>query len=926
MGESSPNRSSRIVAANPDVAASRQSAAIERKSMERVPSVRPNIRQVHDRFRFNAFSFPFYLRSSVFICGSPAKSAPSFRPDNRPEIPRRIAVLILSGYVLRVTKTLNPLGRLPRFVLGLGLLVSLFNPWICTGAEKVDFSRQILPILSENCFNCHGPDADHRKAKLRLDDETDAKKDRDGDVVIVPGNSLKSLLVSRIETSDPDDLMPPPDSRKKLSPQQIALLKRWIEEGATWGEHWAFTPLKRLPVPAMKAGSNPVDAFVAQKLAGEKLKPSPAANRTTLIRRVTLDLTGLPPTPSEVSAFLSDRSTQAYEKVVDRLLASPAYGERMAWDWMEAARYADSNGYQGDGDRTMWPWRDWVVKAFNDNMPYDKFTVAQLAGDLLPKAASDEKLATGFLRNHPINGEGGRIADENRVDYVMDMAETTSTVWLGLTVGCARCHDHKFDPISQRDYYSLFSFFNQTPVDGGGGNPQSPPVLAVESKTDQRRLAELDTKFQNATDEIDRQKQVFLSSGESGSSTNAETAISSTVQDLLKKPAANLVETNLALLAKEFETTAPDFTKALRETEQALKARADYRKSIPKVMVMEDLDSAKARKTFLLQRGLYNKPGEEVSAATPAKLPPMKPGQPLNRLGLAQWIVSAENPLPARVTVNRAWQMFFGAGLVKTSEDFGTKGEFPVHPELLDWLACEFRDSGWDTKRLVRLIVTSSTYQQSSKVTKDQWERDPENRLLARGSRFRMPSWMLRDQALAASGLLVGEVGGPPVKSYQPPGVWEETTFGNKKYKQDHGDSLYRRSLYIFWRRIIGPTEFFDTPSRMTCSVKPTRNNTPLHALITLNDTTYVEAARHLAERAMLESFQPEKRAESAFQWVTGRKPNRSETKALLAQTDLAKGEFSSTVEDAKALLAVGESKRNESLDAVEHADRKSVV
>jgi len=819
-----------------------------------------------------------------------------------------------------VTKILKSLGRLPSFVLGLGLLVSLVGPRVGFGAEKVDFSRQILPILSENCFNCHGPDADHRKAKLRLDDESDAKKDRDGDAVIVPGNSVKSLFVSRIETTDADDLMPPPDSRKKLSPQQIALLKRWIDEGATWGEHWSFTPLKRPPVPAMKPGSNPIDAFVAHKLAVEKLKPSPPADPTTLIRRVTLDLTGLPPKPSEVSAFLSDRSTQAYEKVVDRLLASPAYGERMAWDWMEAARYADSNGYQGDGDRTMWPWRDWVVKAFNENMSYDKFTVAQLAGDLLPSATQEEKLATGFLRNHPINGEGGRIADENRVDYVMDMTETTATVWLGLTVGCARCHDHKFDPISQRDYYSLFSFFNQTPVDGGGGNPQSPPALAVESQADQRRLAELDTATKNATDEIDRQKQVFLSSGESGSSTNAGASLSSATHDLLKKPAAGLVETNLALLAKEFETTAPDFTKALREAERALKARADYAKSIPKVMVMEDLDSAKTRKTFLLQRGLYNKPGEEVSAATPAKLPPMNPSAPRNRLGLARWIVSNENPLPARVTVNRAWQMFFGAGLVKTSEDFGTKGEFPVHPELLDWLACEFRDSGWNTKRMIRLIVTSKTYQQSSKVTKDQRERDPENRLLARGARFRMPSWMLRDQALAACGLLVNELGGPPVKSYQPPGVWEETTFGNKRYEQDHGDSLYRRSLYIFWRRIIGPTEFFDTPSRMTCSVKPTRNNTPLHALITLNDTTYVEAARHLAERAMLESSQPEKRAESAFQWVTGRKPNRSETKALLAQTDLAKAQFSSTVEDAKALLAVGESKRNESLDAVEHA------
>ena len=650
------------------------------------------------------------------------------------------------------------------------------------------------------------------------------------------------------------------------------------------------------------------------------MKPSPPAEKATLIRRVTLDLTGLPPTPQEVDAFLKDTSTNAYEKVVDRLLASPAYGERMAWDWMEVARYADSNGYQGDADRTMWPWRDWVIKAFNSNMPYDKFTILQLAGDLVPNATEEDKLATAFCRNHPINGEGGRIAEESRVDYGMDMTETTGTTWLGLTFNCTRCHDHKFDPLTRRDYYAMFAFFNQTPVDGGGGNPQTPPILEIGTPEQRTKMAELEKRFRAAALRVENAEKKLFPRPEKKKVSESPVVKEFTpeIKTLLDKAAGRLSETDAETLAKEFEKTQPDYAKDLRETKEALKARTGFSKNVPKVMVMEEMKSP--RKTFVLDKGLYSKPVEEISAATPAKLPALPENASRNRLGLAQWIVSAENPLTSRVTVNRFWQMFFGNGLVKTSEDFGTKGELPSHPELLDWLASEFRESGWDVKKLVRLIVTSGTYRQSSRVTSDLHERDPENRLLSRGPRFRMPSWMLRDQALAASGLLVKKIGGAPVKPYQPAGVWEEATFGNKKYKQDEGDALYRRSLYTFWRRIIGPTLFFDTPSRMTCNVKPTRNNTPLHALTTLNDITYVEAARHLAERVMTVSSDPNVRTEKAFQLVLARKPSDEELQLLTASCRQAQTQFSSSPEDAKEFLAIGESKRNETIDPIEHA------
>jgi hypothetical protein len=781
----------------------------------------------------------------------------------------------------------------------------------------VDFSRESLPILSEHCFQCHGPDAKNRKAKLRLDDERNVKETR---AVVVLGKSADSELYRRLVAADVKEIMPPPRFNRKLSATQIALVKHWIDEGAPWGEHWAFTKLVRPLVPHAERVRNPLDAFVFARLEKERLAPSAAAPRASLIRRLSLDLTGLPPTLAQVEAFVNDPAADAYEKVVARLLASSAFGERMAWDWLDAARYADSNGYQGDNDRTMWPWRDWVVDAFNRNLPYDQFTLWQLAGDLLPEATTEQKLATAFCRNHMINGEGGRIPEENRVDYVMDITETMGTVWLGLTLNCCRCHDHKFDPLAQRDYYRLFAFFNQTPVDGGGGNPQTPPILDMVSGAQKIQLAQLNKAVQAAGAVLDRFENTFFPRPDGKTADQAEKAakLPDALKAILKTSAAKRSRGQLDQLSKEWKS-APAYLSELQKQRTTVEARDNFNRALPRVMVMEEMKQP--RQTFMLEKGLYDKRGAVVTAAVPARLPPLPTGAGPDRLGLARWLVAPENPLTARVTVNRFWQQFFGVGLVKTTEDFGVQAEKPAHPELLDWLAAEFVASGWDVKRLVYLIVTSETYRQSSKATPQLIERDPQNRLLARGPRLRMPAWMLRDQALAASGLLVEHVGGAPVRPYQPTGIWEEATFGNKQYKQDKGKDLYRRSLYTFWRRIVGPTMFFDSAPRQTCSVKQVRTNTPLHALATLNDVTYVEAARALAQRALKEAgARPGDRVEYAFRLVLARRPSGEEKQLLLASLARLRGDFARAPAAAQKLLRVGESQRDAALDPVEHA------
>lgn len=788
---------------------------------------------------------------------------------------------------------------------------------------RVDFGREILPILSDNCFLCHGPDPGTRKARLRLDTQEGALRAKDP--VIVAGNSEESELLIRVASEDPDEVMPPPKANRKLKPDQVALLKRWIDEGAAWGKHWSFEPVREPRPPRSERHSgwarNPIDPFILARLDREGLTPSSEADRSTLIRRVTLDLTGLPPGPEDVDAFLEDPAPDAYARVVDRLLASPGYGERMAWEWLDAARYADTNGYQGDGERTMWPWRDWVIQVLNRNLPFDEFTVWQIAGDLLPGATTERKLATAFLRNHMINGEGGRIPEENRIDYVMDMAETTGTVWMGLTFNCCRCHDHKYDPLTQRDYYSLFAFFNQTPVTGAGGNPQTPPVLEYGTDDQKRRLEASERARIQALADLDALESGLFprSTGEPPANSAKASVLKGEIVELLRIPADRRNLNQLEQLGTLWQAADPAYAARLGQLRQAIATRDEASKAIPRVMVMED--RPEPRESFLLVRGSYEKPGEKVSPDVPGALPPLASDPPRNRLGLARWLVSAENPLTARVTVNRAWQMFFGTGLVKTSEDFGIQGERPSHPELLDWLASEFVRTGWDVKALHRLVVTSATYRQSSRVPDKLAALDPQNRLLARGPRFRMPAWMIRDQALAASGLLVANTGGPSVKPYQPPGVWEEATFGLKRYQQDQGEALYRRSLYTFWRRIIGPTEFFDSPARQTCVVKPTRTNTPLHALTTLNDVTFVEAARVLAER-VLKGPTPKDvdRLAHAFRLVLGRRPNSEEIQVLLGALARTRSEFAADPESAMRYLANGESARDESIDAIEHA------
>jgi hypothetical protein len=695
-----------------------------------------------------------------------------------------------------------------------------------------DFNRDIRPLLSDRCFTCHGFDAKARKEDLRLDTPEGAYAPRKGGTAaIVPGNPAKSLAWQHIISTDPDEVMPPADSHLTLSDPEKQLIRRWIEHGAVYQPHWTLVRVEKPPVPA--GADHPIDGFVTRRLAQDGLSLAPAAPNAALIRRLSIDLRGLPPSPEETAAFLADTTPDAYAKLVDRFLEDPAYGERMAWPWLDAARYADSNGYQGDADRTQWPWRDWVSGAFNRNLSYDQFTIWQLAGDLLPDATAEQILATGFLRNHPINGEGGSIPEENRVNYAMDMTETTGTVWMALTFNCCRCHDHKYDALTQRDYYSLLAFFDQTPVDGSGGNPHTPPVLEVRSAS-----------------------------------------------------------------------------------------QAPGTKNIPKVMVMAD--RKQRRKTHVLAIGSYDKPLEEVTASTPSILPPLATtdgSSPPNRLDLAKWLVAREHPLTARVTVNHFWQEIFGIGLIKTPEDFGVQSEVPAHPELLDWLAADFMECGWDVKRLMRTIVTSRTYRQSSRVSQELLDKDPANRLLARGPRFRLPAWMIRDQALAASGLLARRGGGAPVKPYQPENLWPDATFGKVKYVRDRGEALYRRSLYTFWRRISMPPMFFDNAKREVCTVNPSRTNTPLHALATLNDTTFVEAARVLASRAVKDAGkEPAAALTRAFSIVLSRPPTAGETTVLLASHHQARTNFAADPAAAKALLANGDSPADAALDPVEHA------
>jgi hypothetical protein len=694
-------------------------------------------------------------------------------------------------------------------------------------------------------------------------------------------------------------------------------------------EHWAFVTPRRPDEPAVKNPGwcrNAIDRFILARLEKENLAPSPEAPRETLLRRVTLDLTGLPPTPAEVDAFLADASPDAYPRLVDRLLASPRYGEHLATDWLDGARYGDSHGFADDYTRTMWHWRDWVIDALNRNLSFDRFTVAQLAGDLLPGATQQDTIATGFNRNSRANTESGSIDEEWRVENAIDRVETTATVFLGLTMGCARCHDHKYDPISQKEFYQFYAFFNSLKERGvyweKRGN--EPPLVSFATSENESRMQQFNTAVSAAEKEL-REAEFALSAP-------PPVFGATTVGLMASLPGQGPLLAASALIPGRATSTLDQAAKDERSKKlsKLRKEREEYESNVPSVMVMEELH--KPRDTYLLKRGQYDMPDQrrKLDPAVPAVLPPLPEQAPGNRLGLARWLVDANNPLTARVTVNRFWQHYFGTGLVKTADNFGTQGEAPSHPELLDWLATEFVRTNWDVKAMQKAIVLSATYRQSSRASAEAIGRDPDNRLLARGSRFRLPAEVLRDNALAISGLLVEKVGGPPVKPYQPEGLWKELEGGaGTAYVQDKGANLYRRSLYIVRRRSVPHPLLatFDAPTREICRVQRQRTDTPLQALALLNDVAYVEAARHLAQRMLTEGgATATSRLTYGFRRATARAPLPAELQILEKGLDRYLAIYRGDPEAARQLLAHGDSPRDDKLDAGELAAYASVA
>ena len=808
------------------------------------------------------------------------------------------------------------------------LLAALLATLPAFGA-KVDYNEDVRPILSENCFYCHGPDGNKRKAKLRLDVRDAALEKK----AFVPGDAGASELIKRLASTDSDEVMPPPDSHRTLTAAQKEILKRWIAEGAEYKEHWAFVTPSRPALPA-NGEANPVDAFIVAKLTQAGLTLSPEAPKATLLRRLSLDLTGLPPTPEETAAFLADQNPDAYAKQVDRLMASPHYGERMVLPWLDASRYADSNGFQQDGDTFQWIWRDWLVKNLNADKPFDQLSTEMLAGDLLPNATPDQKIATAFNRNHILNGEGGNIAEEQRFVSLFDRVESTTTTWLGLTVACAQCHDHKYDPIRQKDYYQWLDAFNHVKERGvpGGGPTQTGgrsrfrldgAVVEAPSPEQAAELAKLQANFDLLNkDFFAHQAKAF------------ETWLAKPTKDkgMLPKELEALLAPDKKRTAAETKKLREHYNKnvfaedrkkiaALKELDRAKQLLDGYRGDIlPRVMVMSD---EQRRDTHILDRGAYLSKKEKVTFDAPGFLPPLTKDAPKNRLGLAQWLFRPEHPLTARVQVNRQWQHFFGFGIVRTSEDLGVQSDRPTHQELLDWLSVEFRESGWKTKALQRLIVTSKTYRQSSRVTKEHLQKDPENRLLAHAPRLRLPSLILRDVALRSSGLLNAQVGGVPVYPYLPDSPWESLAITKERdftYPASHGTDLYRRSLYTFWRRTIAPVNMFDSSARQTCRVRTAVTSSPLHALTMLNDPTWVEAARVLAQRVTKEQPTDEARLARAFALVLGRAPSGAEPALLVKMLANQRAVYSVDAKAAEALLALGESKRDAAIPAAEHA------
>ncbi|MDP6675939.1 MAG: PSD1 and planctomycete cytochrome C domain-containing protein [Pirellulales bacterium] len=769
-----------------------------------------------------------------------------------------------------------------------------------TTLQTLEFNRVIRQILADNCFFCLGPDPNKRKADLRLDQRQSAL---DAGALGPSG----SLIIDRIHSDDSDLLMPPPDSNRHLSQRDKKMLTRWIHEGATYQTHWAFVaPVQKMPplidTPTLQYWpKNSVDNFILAELENVGLTPSPEASRETLIRRLYADLIGLPPSQEEVDEFLTDQSPDAYEQLVDHLLASQHYGERMAMAWLDAARFADSNGFQQDGDTWQWIWRDWVINALNDDMPFDQFSIEQLAGDLLPDATQQQQIATAFNRNHLLNGEGGAIAEEQRFNNLFDRVDTTSTTWLGLTMACAQCHDHKYDPLTQSDYYRLLHVFNQVSETGRPGRQSTrirvaTPFLEVATADQKKQLSQFKQNMRLLEKDAKPIIDVAYTAWKSGLFSDGQAAdgkdLPRSLTPLLRKPKDTLSEAE----KKKIESGLRNFfdTKVRRSVTKHVSVVTEYEKAkqahdafngdkIPRVMIMND---DKPRETRVLDRGDYLSPiGDALTFAPPANLPPLPDTFPKNRLGLAQWLFLPDHPLTARVQVNRMWQHFFGTGLVKTTEDMGVQSEYPRHLALLDWLAIEFQKQGWSQKSMHKLLLMSATYRQTSKINADQLEKDPENRLYGRASRFRMPAMVLRDWALACSGLLNEDIGGPPVYPYQPDQIWESLAITKERdftYPQSTGTDLYRRSIYTFWRRTVAPANMFDSANRRTCTVRLNQTCTPLHALTTLNDPTWVEAARSLAERCIASRNTLDEQIAFAFRTVLCRQPTLSEH-AILA-------------------------------------------
>lgn len=720
--------------------------------------------------------------------------------------------------------------------------VVFFLGGLLTVAGKVEYNREVLPILTAKCLACHGPDTSQQKADLRLDEPGEAYRERDGLHAIVPGEPNQSELVHRIFSKDDKEVMPPPGEGTALTDAEKEILQKWIIEGAEYERHWAFrTPVKSAAPGSGEWGVNTIDQFVHAGLSQAGFQPQQEASKEELIRRLSIDLTGLPPTIGEVEGFLSDHSDQAYAKVVDRLLSSPRYGERMASWWLDGARYGDSHGYDNDLENAQWPWRNWIIESFNTNQPYDQFVIWQLAGDLLPDASDDQIVATGFNRNHRIQTEGGAIDEEWRTEYVMDRVETMGSVFLGLTLSCARCHDHKYDPISQKEFYQLFAMFDGLNEKGFINNL--------------RGSAEPRHRYRKSTFEA---------------------------------------------AVRRLEEEIPD-AKAREGRIKELEA------AHPHVMVMRDEVD---RKAFVLKRGQYDDKGEEAHPGLPQAFSPTPADENLNRLHLARWMVDGKHPLTSRVFVNRLWEQFFGTGIVKSSENLGRQSDWPSHPELLDWLAADFVESGWDVKRFIRLMVMSRTYRQSAVVEEEKLRRDPDNRLLSRGPRTRLQAEMLRDQALFVSGLLVERLGGPSWWVYQPAGLWLEVE-KRGTFVQDHGEKLYRRSLYSRIRRTVAPPSMllFDMPSREMCIVKRTLTNTPLQALALMNEVTYVEAAKKFAERMMTKGGTPAERIAWGFRCATSRVADEAELEILVKGYERRLEHYRKNGKAAADLLDQGESK-----------------